>query len=355
MATKESKEGQGEMFESEDEDDSDEDDEDEDDDDEDDEDKDDEDDEENKEDEDSSDSDSETELTPNEKVEEAERTANKALAEALQINGSGEVKFDSDDDDDMEDDEESMDDEQMLALDDQLAVIFRERRKALTANGVVAVRKSKESAKFNMVTFKARAIDLLEIYIKAQPDSPLILTAVLPLINVIKTSNDKNLADKAHALLKSRLCKVKNLPTLAPSESKAESADGDADLLEEEDPTAPVSAEDLISWLVSIHTIVRKSSRVQLSLACNQASVFLSKVLLTNDIAHTESVVAIYSQTLSDWLLRSSAKTQPALFFEFINWINSARGHLHKNIRQAATSKEKEAHDQEDSDDEMSE
>lgn len=303
-------------------------------------------------DESSSSSSEDDELTASEKVEEAERTANAALAKALGINQTGEVKLDSDDDDMLDDDEESMDDEQMLALDDQLAIIFRERQKALTANGTVATRKIKQDAKFNMITFKARAIDLLEIFIKAQPESPLILTAVIPLINVIKTSNDKQLADKAHLLLKSRLCKIKTLPVLTSTAAKTFSEEEGAEF-EESDPTGPVTADDLINWLVSIHTMVRKSNRVQLSLACNQASVFLSKVLITNDMTHAEHVVTIYSQTLNDWLVRSNAKTQPALFFEFINWVNSARGPLHKAAKKMAGQGEDSGKKDQDEDQEM--
>lgn len=266
----------------------------------------------------------------NDKIEEAERNANKALAEALGISRNGEdVEMEEEDEDMQDDDEESMDDEQMLALDEHLANIFRERQKALTEHGTSAVRKRSQDAKSNMVHFKARVIDLLEIYIKAQSESPLILTAVIPLINIMKTSNDKALADRAHALLKSRLCKVKNLPLLACSEGK-ENEDEDSERGQNPSPNAPISADDLVAWLVSIHTIARKSTRVQLSLACNQASVFLSKVLLTNDMSHAEHVVAIYSQSLSDWLIRHNSKTQPALFFEFINWVNSSRSQLQK-------------------------
>lgn len=240
-----------------------------------------------------------------------------------------------DDDEDMQDDdEESMDDDQMMALDGQLAAIFRERRRALTEHGGSAARKRSHDAKTNMIHFKARVLDLLEISIKTQPESPLILTSVLPLINIIKSSNDKPLIDKAHALLKSRLCKIKQIPILAKSpeeDSKVE------DENEEVVSNAPITAEDLIDWLVSIHTLARKSNRVQLSLACNQASVFLSKVLLSNDINRADEVVTIYSQTLSDWLVRPNSKTQPALFFEFINWVNTARSQLNKSAKVTAS------------------
>ena len=293
----------------------------------------DEDDEEDEDDSDSSDDEKET----NDKVEELERTANKALAKALGISGEDvEMEDDDENDDVQDDDEESMDDEQMMALDDQLATIFRERQKALNEHGTIAVRKRSQDAKTNMVHFKARVIDLLDIYIKAQPSSPLILTAVIPLISIVKTSNDKALIDRAHTLLKSKLCKIKSLPILKTSEEDekvGESDEEDSDNDETTLPNAPITANDLVAWLVSIHTMARKSNRVQLSLACNQASVFLSKILLTNDMSHAEHVVAIYSQSLSDWLERPNSKTQPALFFEFINWVNSARAQLHKSAK----------------------
>lgn len=290
---------------------------------------------------DENDSGSEDEDATNEsdKIREAERNANTALAKALGISGGDEDVNMDDDDDNLDDDEESMDDEQMMALDDQLATIFRERRKALTEHGTVASRKRSQDAKTNMVHFKARVIDLLEIYVVAQSESPLILTAIVPLIKIIKSSHDKSLTDRAHALLKSKLCKTKTLPILAKvqsNEDKTMSEEGDEET-EETRPNGPVTADQLIASLITIHTLARSSNRVQLSLACNQASVFLSKVLLSNDMSHAEEVVAIYSQTLSDWLIRPNSNTQAAMFFEFINWVNTARSQLHKAAKKTGS------------------
>lgn len=289
LATKESTEGQEEMFE---------DDEDE------------EDDEEEEDDIDSSldDDDDENDVV-DDKVAELERVANKALAEALGINGKEEDNYDSDGDD-----EESMDDEQMMALDGQLATIFKERQKALTEHGTSATRKRSLEAKINMVNFKSRIIDLIEIYVKTQPNSPLILLTVLPLLNILKSSNDKALTDRTHNLLKAKICKLKSI-SLKTDNNRSHS----------------VTSEVLVQHIVSIHTLARRSPRQILSQACNQASVFLAKVLIIHDASYIEHVVNIYSQSMIEWLSRPSSKTQAALFFEFVNWANAVRSQLKKH------------------------
>lgn len=292
LATKESTEGQEEMFE---------DDEDEEDDEED-------DDIDSSLDDDNDDDDDENDVV-DDKVAELERVANKALAEALGINGKEEDNYDSEGDD-----EESMDDEQMMALDGQLATIFKERQKALTEHGTSATRKRSLEAKINMVNFKSRIIDLIEIYVKTQPNSPLILLTVLPLLNILKSSNDKALTDRTHNLLKAKICKLKSI-SLQASNNRSHS----------------VTSETLVQHIVSIHTLARRSPRQILSQACNQASVFLAKVLIIHDASYIEHVVNIYSQSMIEWLSRPSSKTQAALFFEFVNWANAVRSQLKKH------------------------
>lgn len=312
LATKESAEGQEEMFE---------DDEDE----EDEEDQEDDDDAEDS----SSDEDDDEDDSADDRVAELERVANKALAEALGINGQEDDADDSDGDD-----EESMDDEQMMALDGQLATIFKERQKALTEHGTGATRKRSLEAKINMVNFKARVIDLIEIYVKAQPSSPLILLTVLPLLNILKSSNDKTLTDRAHNLLKTKICKLKAIS------------------LEGEGRSHGVAPDTLVEQIVGVHTLARRSPRQILSQACNQASVFLAKILIIHDTSYIEHVVNIYSQSMIEWLARPSSKTQAGLFFEFVNWANAVRGQLKKQQQQKAkkadNEKDTEKDDEED-------
>ncbi|KAF5096837.1 hypothetical protein D0Z00_002638 [Geotrichum galactomycetum] len=290
LATKESAEGQEEMFE-------------------DDEDEEDEEDEEDDDDAEDSSSDDDEDDVVDDQVAELERVANKALAEALGINGKEDDAEDSDGDD-----EESMDDEQMMALDGQLATIFKERQKAMTEHGFSATRKRLLEAKINMVNFKSRVIDLIEIYVKTQPSSPLILLTVLPLLNILKSSNDKALTDRAHNLLKTKICKLKTVSL--QNESRG------------------VAPDALVEQIVSVHTLARRSPRQILSQACNQASVFLAKVLIIHDTSYIEHVVNIYSQSMIEWLARPSSKTQAALFFEFVNWANAVRGQLKKQQQQ---------------------
>ncbi|ANB15170.1 Pol5p [Sugiyamaella lignohabitans] len=261
---------------------------------------DDEEDDENDDDDDDEISDEEEEDDDDDAVKEADRQAHEALAKALGINEEGEASQSIDEDDD---DDESMDDEQMMALDEQLAGIFRERQKVLNAHKTPTQKKQASlEAKQNMVQFKSRVLDLLEIYIKAQSSSPLLLTTIPSLLTVIRITRDVSLGDKAHQLLKNKLCKVKTLPKLA---------DGDV--------------ENALEILSSVHAQARRSTNKAHSLACNQASVFLSKTLLNHDKDLAEKISSVYASSLTDWIKVSHSKISPALFFDFVNYIASTK------------------------------
>ncbi|CAN6657598.1 rDNA transcriptional regulator Pol5p [Trichomonascus vanleenenianus] len=302
LNTKESQEGQREMFENLDEMDVDEDEDEENEDDE--EESDDEDEEsedEESEDEESDDGDDSDESDEDKKaILEAEQAANKALAEALQVDALDEGGMDDGDD------EESMDDEQMAALDEQLSAIFKERQAVLNAHKKSdGPNKKKEGkqAKQNVIQFKARVLDLLDIYIKKQPQNAAVLSIIVPLLQLMKTTSDKTLVDKAHQTLRNKLCKIKPLPVLSDEDASA----------------------DVVAILEQIHEQARSSGSKVHSLACNQASVFITKVLLNFSKDTAEAISNVYAATIKDLLENKASRANPTLLIDLANWISSVK------------------------------
>jgi DNA polymerase phi len=257
--------------------------------------------EEEKDNESSSESDENSDSSDEDEVlKEADQKTNAALAQALGITDHSENESGVGDEED-DDDEESMDDEQMMVLDEQLAAIFRERQKVVSEHKSGNKKKQEAlEARQNMIQFKSRILDLLDIYIKNQPCSDIILSAIVPLLTVIRSTKDKTLGEKAHQILRNRLCKVKTAPTI-------------------------LDAKPSLSILETIHAEAKKSPNKSHSLACNQSSVFVVKVLLHHDKEIADKISAIYASSLSEWMKRPGCKVTAPMFFDVVNFISSTR------------------------------
>jgi DNA polymerase phi len=240
-------------------------------------------------------------------LDEVEKKTNVALAEALKIPYNGEVVLSSDDEDDDDFSDESMDDEQMMEIDGQLAQIFKQRQDAL--NNVKAksgnTRKlEKEEAKANIILFKTRVVDLLEIYIKKNPTSELIVLMLLPLLKGLKLTLDKSLGVKIHKLLKNKICKLKT------------------------DKVSVIEKDNLLEILETIlnkEYILRNSNNNDFNLSCSQCSIFISKKILEIDESSIDQIVDLYSNLLKDWFKKKNSKLPSSIFFDFINWLTSKR------------------------------
>ncbi|PIK37057.1 putative myb-binding protein 1A-like protein, partial [Apostichopus japonicus] len=109
-----------------------------------------------------------------------------------------------------EDDSDSdLNDEAMSAFDDTLADVFRTKKK----------KNQKFDAKLNeetVVHFKLRAFQLLDIFIKKNPDSPLLIKMVYPLLVIAGTVKGQRdamiLAERAAQLLEIKFFKAKKYP-----------------------------------------------------------------------------------------------------------------------------------------------
>lgn len=259
----------------------------------------------------------------NDVISEVDKQTNLKLAQALGIptESSGEVKFEDlssleDNDEDSSYQSDSMDDEEMMAMDDQLSKIFKERHDAMSS--VVTGNKRKAEvieAKEQMIFFKNRILDLLELFNKNQPSSYLNLAMIKPLIILINLTMDKNLGVKAHKLLKTKLSKTKltiheleiNFPTKTEQSNYKE------------------SLMSLIEWLQK-EAGSNKSSNQAHSMACGQSCIIVAKSLIAVDELYLDKIIDLYAQCLKKWAAKPNSKIQASMFFDFINWLNSKRG-----------------------------
>ncbi|KAG9318874.1 DNA polymerase phi-domain-containing protein [Chiua virens] len=136
--------------------------------------------------------------------DEAADQVRKKIEDALKASGMDVGEDNSEEDSD----DELMNDEQMMALDETLAAIFRNRTGGQKSQkGVDAQREATH--------FKNRVLDLVDIFVKRESESPHNVRLVLPLIELATKSSmdERQLSDKASGILKNRLAKSKDIPT----------------------------------------------------------------------------------------------------------------------------------------------
>lgn len=261
---------------------------------------------------DEKDSDSESDVLDLTAKVEKDTTIKLAKALGVPTAESGEVKFDEIDSFEADSDVASdlMDDEEMMAMDDQLARIFKERRELLSANTTNNKKAQAAQAKQLIMLFKSRVLDLLDSFTKVQPHSPYNLHLLRPLVLFINTTKDRDLGVKAHKILKTRVSKAKV---------------GKKDLELHFDDVEAYKNRFLqeIAWLQQ--QAGRYSSNQAHGQACGQCSITIAKSLVGLDESYLPKIVEVYSKTLLDWSTDPKNRIQPALFTFFLNWVSTVR------------------------------
>ncbi|KAL8956896.1 MAG: hypothetical protein Q9193_005697 [Seirophora villosa] len=219
---------------------------------------------------------------------------NMKLAQALKTRPANANLVAAGDD---ESSDEDMDDEQMEALDEHLATIFKARKK------VTSKKAERKDAKETIVNFKCRVLELLDIYVKQQHQNPLALDLLLPLLTVTRTTTSRLVSSKACNLVRefSSICKTKGSPRIIDNSTSSSSSSGVVFQLLKE-----VHAEAL-----------REGSNAHAS-ACNQASLFLARVLMAADQGNMRQIVQVYAGTLEAWAMDPKGKV--SFFTEWLNW-----------------------------------
>ena len=192
--------------------------------------------------------------------------------------------------------DEEMTDEQMFELDVSLENIFRERKK------VTSKKNEKKDAKENIVNFKCRVLELLEIYVKQEHRNGLGLSLSLPILTLIRTTTSPLVSRKASDVMReyARLCKGDGAPHIKDTES-------------------------VFGLLEAVHIEAMKEGSNAHASACSQASLLLVRVLVAHDRECLRMVVKRYGATQESALFDSDCKVKTSFFTDWLNWCTSAR------------------------------
>ena len=216
-------------------------------------------------------------------------------AKLAQIVGTRPGNEDLDAEDNSSSDED-MTDEQMFELNGSLENIFREQKK------VTGKKTDKKDARDNMINFKCRVLDLLEIYVKQEHGNGLGLSLILPILTLVRTTTSPLVSRKACDVMRehSRLCKGNGVPKI--------------------EDTEPV-----FDLLLAVHVEATKEGSNAHAGACSQASLLLVRVLVACDRECLRRIVKIYGATQENALFDSSCKVKTSFFTDWLNWCTSAR------------------------------
>ncbi|KAF8911087.1 DNA polymerase phi-domain-containing protein [Gymnopilus junonius] len=213
--------------------------------------------------------------------EEVDLELRNKIEEALRVNGIEPATGDTD-----SEEEELMDDDQMMAIDEQLAQVFRSR---------ASERKSGKNvdAQREATHFKNRVLDLVDTYLKKQPSNPLALRFITPLLDIMigSSQDERQLSDKARGILRSRFARLKDVPTA-------------------------VDMEELSSLATTLHTQARKAHSSETLSILSLCNVYLAKIFL--HLKAEASLVKLYKESLSNFLTRKNSSLNSQFFQDFI-------------------------------------
>ncbi|XP_064208477.1 myb-binding protein 1A-like protein isoform X1 [Anguilla rostrata] len=142
-----------------------------------------------------------------EEEEEVDQNFRLELMKVLQ--GQGALATEGDD---SEDDE--LDDETMMKLDGSISALFAEQKKRIQAKKDEKERFRKEKALVR--DFKIKVLDLVEVFLSKQSDSPLVLGIVEPLLSIIESGmssetnqQEQDFLRKTADIFRNQLCRAK--------------------------------------------------------------------------------------------------------------------------------------------------
>ncbi|KND01937.1 DNA-directed DNA polymerase [Spizellomyces punctatus DAOM BR117] len=239
---------------------------------------------------------------------EVDEELRRKIKEAL-----GNAAIDEEDDD--SDEEAFLDDDEMEAFDDKLAEIFRQRKEIKTA---------KKDVKNQVLHFKLRVVDLLDIFLRKSPQNPLVIELIMPLIKLItstsRSTDDKDLHEKLLSLAKNKLFRLREVPT---------------------EPA--LNVDRAVEVLKEVHEYARRATDATLFGLCNGASLLLTRILShvkepipkkevkktpkkrkveTKEAPDTKPmsrVASVYQETLSDFMTKNKTRVKPVIFLDLIN------------------------------------
>lgn len=277
------------------------------------------------------------------KVTKIELETTNALAKALNlpagiIDENGNVNHDAlsmdnddssgSDNDDDEEEEEMLDDEQMFQLDSTLSNIFKHRKEALTSINTGNKRKEEvQNARETVVSIKSKVVDLIEIAVKttevhldkleeansADVTSLMSKTSffITPLITCIRTTTNKQLADKIAKLIKTKVTKLK----VNHVDDRNAFARFLVSKLSELD-------EQLINGKPGLYSKLFYSS-------ASNVTLFYAKLIWNSGNVENKYNYSLiqehYTKLMEEWIINPDSKLPQTYFLDLINWINNKR------------------------------
>jgi len=161
--------------------------------------------------------------------------------------------------DNLDDEEEELpdlNDDEMLDFDEKLAEIFKQRK---------IIKNSRRDSKQQILHFKFKVLEMLDIFIKKQSTNVLVLELVMPLLHLVKqlygSHDQQQLYERVQSLLKNRLLKIKDYPK-----------------------NDDVNTEELFNLLEEVNKFAEKCNEPELCNLAGEVSIFIVKVILGNNI-----------------------------------------------------------------------
>jgi DNA polymerase phi len=153
-----------------------------------------------------------------------------------------------------------------------------------------------------MVNFKSRVLDLLEIYVKKQTTNPLAFNLLLPLLQLIRTTKTKQLADKAHEIILA-------FHKASRTSKKSENA-----------PTVNISEQ--LKLLKAIHAEASRDPSHMFAKAASSACLLVASSMYKADKGSVKKIAGVYRDSQVAWV-QGEVKMQAAFFVEWVNWCQS--------------------------------
>lgn len=211
-----------------------------------------------------------------------------ALAKAL-----GTHRLDQDANEESDSDAD-MTDSEMMELDSKLVEIFSQRKKTTKP------KQEQKEAKETIVNFKSRVLDLLEIFVKKQPGNSLAFGLLLPLLQLIRTTKTKKLAERASSIIH----------TFQQAARKNAKAAEDVDVSKQ------------IKLMKVIHAEALKDPSHMFGRAASTSSLMIASNCYRADKESVEKLAKVYMHSQVAWV-KGEVKLSPTIFSDWNNWCQS--------------------------------
>jgi DNA polymerase phi len=189
-----------------------------------------------------------------------------------------------------------MTDSEIIALDTKLVEIFSQRKKAPNK------KKESKNARENIINFKNRVLDLLDVYVKKQARNPLSYNLLLPLLQLIRTTTSKQTSERAHSVIS----------TFAKA-SRGAAIEGEH---------ANIDKSKRLQLLEEIHAEASKDLAHAFARAASAASLLVASSLHKTSKNYVKKIASVYRDTQVAWL-QGRVNMQASFFHDWVNWCQS--------------------------------